>query len=199
MTAKLHIDKNCFKQIFCDHWSTFTDSYPSMYGTGYHDEVVQKMLACGDPDKMGYAQFRCPHCGEFRRIAFSCKSSFCLSCSKVYTERWVDFISRRMFPGMIYRHIVLTVPEFLRLWFYRNPIALLSPFMRAGQACLQDVLSKQARTELNIGSIIVLQTAGRPGNYNPHLRILLTEGGITQNGTWKPTPYIPFELIHKVG
>lgn len=192
-----HIDKNTFKQIFRDHWDTFTATNPSLYGSGYHDEVVQKMLDCGDPEKMGFAQYRCTHCGETRRIAFSCKSSFCLSCAKVYTDQWADFIGRRMFPGMIYRHIVLTVPKFLHPWFYRNPDTLLSPFMRSGHACLLDVIETCAKIKLDIGSIIVLQTAGRSGNYNPHMHILLTEGGITPQDSWKTVSYIPFDLIHR--
>lgn len=191
-----HIDKHSFKQIFRDHWDAFKTAYP-LYNTPYHDEVVQKMLDCGDPEKMGFAQYRCTFCGETRRIAFSCKSSFCLSCAKVYTDRWADFIGRRMFPGVIYRHIVLTVPEFLRPWFYRNPDTLLSPFMRAGHACLIDVLATCSAIDLDIGSIIVLQTAGRPGNYNPHLHILLTEGGLTPQDTWKSVAYIPFDMIHR--
>lgn len=192
-----HISKDAFKHIFRDHWEVFKATYPLLYNNDYHDEVVQKMLDCGDPEKMGFAQYRCTFCGETRRIAFSCKSSFCLSCCKVYTDRWADFIGRRMFPGVIYRHIVLTIPDFLRLWFYRNPDTLLSPFMQAGHACLLDVFATCAGVELDIGSIIVLQTAGRPGNYNPHLHILLTEGGITPQNTWKTVSYIPFDLIHR--
>ena len=191
-----HIDKNSFKQIFRDHWEAFKAAH-SLYNTPHHDEVVQKMLDCGDPEKMGFAQYRCTFCGETRRIAFSCKSSFCLSCCKVYTDRWADFIGRRLFPGLVYRHIVLTVPDFLRLWFYRHPDTLLSPFMQAGHACLLDVFATCSGIELDIGSIIVLQTAGRSGTYNPHLHILLTEGGITPQGTWKTVSYIPFELIHR--
>jgi hypothetical protein len=95
------IDKGTFKQIFHDHWNTFMAGNPLHYGTGYHDEVVQKMLGCGDPEKMGFAQYRCTSCGETHRVAFSCKSSFCLSCAKVYSDQWVDFIGRRMFPGVV--------------------------------------------------------------------------------------------------
>jgi hypothetical protein len=191
-----HIDKHTFKQIFRDHWEAFKAACPH-YNTPYHDEVVRKMLDCGDPEKMGFAQYRCTSCGETLLLAFSCKSSFCLSCAKVYTDRWADFIGRRMFPGVSYRHIVLTVPEFLRHWFYRNPNTLLSPFMQAGHACLLDVLAKCSGLELDIGSIIILQTAGRPGNYNPHLHILLTEGGLSPQNTWKSVSYIPFEMIHR--
>ena len=189
-----HFNKNIFKQIFRDHWAAFKNTYRE-FDTDYHDSVVQKMLGCGDPDKMGFAQFRCTSCGETRRIAFTCKSSFCLSCAKPYTDRWVDFISRRLLPGITYRHFVLTMPESLRIWFYRDP-KLLSPLMRAGQACLLDVFRTCAGKKLDIGSISVLQTAGRPATYNPHLHILATGGGINPQGGWTNVSYIPFEMIH---
>ena len=190
-----HFNKDIFKQIFRDHWAAFKNAYPE-FDTDYHDTVIQKMLGCGDPDKMGFVQFRCTSCGEIRRIAFTCKSPFCLSCAKPYTDRWVDFISRRLLPGITYRHIVFTMPDFLRIWFYRNP-DLLSPLMRAGQVCLLDVFRTCAGKELDIGSITVLQTAGRPATYNPHLHILVTGGGINPQGGWTNVSYIPFEMIHR--
>ena len=188
------VDKNTFKQIFDDHWDAFKQTHPKFDSPDYND-TIQKMLDCGDPDKMGFVQYRCCNCGETRRIAFTCKSCFCLSCAKVYTDRWADFIGRRLLPGVTYRHVVLTMPDFLRVWFYRNP-TLLSPFMRAGNACLQDILNTCAGVTLDIGSIIVLQTAGRSGHYNPHLHILMTAGGIDPLEQWKNVTYIPYAMMH---
>ena len=145
---------------------------------------------------MGYAQYRCINCGNKHRIAFTCKSCFCLSCAKPRSDQWVDFIGRRLLPGVTYRHIILTTPKFLRYWFYRNP-DILSPFIRTGQACLLDVFKTCTGAELDIGTIIVFQTGGRKGNYNPHLHILVTAGGLNDNGEWKPVSYIPFEIIHR--
>ena len=102
----------------------------------------------------------------------------------------------RLFPGVVYRHIVLTVPKYLRLWFYRNP-QLLSPLMRAGHACLRDVFSTCSHVDLDIGSVSVLQTNGRPGNYNPHLHILVTSGGSDPQGRWKKLSFIPFDMLHR--
>ena len=189
------ISKETFKQIFRDHWPLFKARHPR-YDTPYYATVIQKMLDCGDPETMGYMQYRCTQCGETRRIAFTCKSCFCLSCAKGYTDRWVDFIGRRLLPGVTYRHIVLTVPASLHPFFYRNP-ALLSPFMQAGHACIQEVFSRCAGVDLDIGTIIVLQTAGRPGQYNPHLHCLVTGGGLMPDAAWKGVSYIPFELIHR--
>ncbi len=79
------IDKNTFKRIFDDHWEAFKQVHPRFDNPDYN-ETIDKMLGCGDPDKMGFVQYRCCSCGEVRRIAFTCKSCFCLSCAKVYTD-----------------------------------------------------------------------------------------------------------------
>ncbi len=190
-----YIDRNTFKQIFYDHWDAFKQFRPRFDNPDCNDSI-RKMLNCGDPEEMGYAQYRCCQCGEIRRITFTCKSCFCLSCAKVYTDRWADFIGRRLLPGITYRHVVLTMPEFLRTCFYRNP-ELLSPLMRAGNACLKDILNTYSRKKLDSGTIIVLQTAGRSGHYNPHLHILMTGGGIDSLEHWENVSYIPYKMMHK--
>jgi hypothetical protein len=189
------IDKNIFKQIFNDHWNAFKQTNPRFDSSDYN-ENIQKMLDCGDPNKMGFVQYLCCNCGQVRRIAFTCKSCFCLYCAKGYTDRWPDFIGRRLLPGVTYRHVVLTMPEFLRTWFYRDP-TLLSPFMRAGNDCLKDILNTCSGVKLDIGNIIVLQTAGRSAHYNPHLHILMTAGGIDPLEQWQNVSYIPYEMMHR--
>jgi hypothetical protein len=190
-----HIDKETFKQIFRDHWDAFKKRYPR-FDNDYYQTVVQKMLNCGDPEKMGYARYLCTSCGHTERIAFTCKCSFCLSCAKPYADQWVDFISRRLFPGINYRHIVLTVPDFFRTYFLRDP-NLLSVLMRTAHACLRDVFSRSAKVDLDIGTVIVVQTNGRAANYHPHVHILATAGGLTPQGKWRNLSYIPFDIIHR--
>ena len=41
----------------------FTHTHPR-YQTAYYDGLVAKMLACGNPDQMGYVEYRCLHCGQ---------------------------------------------------------------------------------------------------------------------------------------
>jgi len=45
------IDKNTFKKIFHDHWDAFKQFRPRFDNPDYN-ETVNKMLGCGDPDKM---------------------------------------------------------------------------------------------------------------------------------------------------
>jgi hypothetical protein len=198
MLAAPSQDWNVFKQIFAEHWDGFKRVSPR-YDTSYYDGLVAKMLGCGNPEKMGYIEYRCLHCGQGQhRVAMSCKSSLCLRCAKVYVDNWVSQVSQMLHEGVIYRHIVLTVPEILRKMFYQQSKAVLSPFMRCGVRCLDDVFSRVSGRALTGGSIMVIQTHGRNGQYNPHLHIIATSGGWDQQAKqWVHLDYVPYRLLRK--
>ena len=81
-------DWNVFQQIFAEHWDAFKDAH-ARYQTAYYDDLVAKMLACGDPEKIGSIEYRCLHCGQGKQVvAMSCQSSLCLRCAKVYVDTW---------------------------------------------------------------------------------------------------------------
>jgi Transposase zinc-binding domain len=125
-------DWNVFKQIFAEHWDEFTHAHPR-YQTSYYHGLVAKMLACSNPDKMGYIEYRCLHCGQgTHRVTMSCKSSLCLRCAKVYVDNWVSQVSQMLHAGVIYSHIILTVPAMFRTTFYHNAAVLMSALMRCG-------------------------------------------------------------------
>ena len=189
---------NVFKQIFADHWDVFKQSHPR-YNTSYYDDLVQKMLGCGDPDKMGYIEYRCQHCGQGQHwVSMTCKSSLCLRCAKVYVDDWVTQVSKMLHPGVVYRHIVLTMPDVLRPPFYQNSEVLLSELMRCGVRCLDDFFSRVSRKPLKGGYIVVIQTYGRNGQYNPHLHIIATSGGWDKQAhKWVHLDYLPYEMLRK--
>lgn len=191
-------DKNIFKQIIEENWEDFKKKYPS-YNKPYYEEVIKKTLLCGS-EQGGYTEYRCMECGQgMRRIPFTCKSCFCLSCSKVYTDEVVSQVSKMLRSGMKYRHVVLTIPEQLREVFYkyRHNGKILSELMRTGYRCVEEVVGTAVKRKVKIGMIMVLQTHGRSGHYNPHLHILLTSGGINEERKeWKELGYLPFEIIH---
>ena len=58
--------------------------------------------------------------------------------------------------GVIYRHIILTVPAMFRTTFYQNAAVLLSAFMRCGAHCLDDFYSTVRSKTLQGGYITVL-------------------------------------------
>jgi Transposase zinc-binding domain len=125
-------DWSVFQQIFAEHWEAFQQAHPH-YQTPYYDKLVRKMLDCGNPAKMGYVEYLCLHCGQGQHlVAMSCKASLCLRCAKVYTDNWVSQVSKVLHEGVLYRHIILTVPAMFRTTFYQNAVGVLSAFMRCG-------------------------------------------------------------------
>lgn len=188
---------NVFKQIFHDHWDGFKKAYPS-YGEAYYEEVVKKMMGCGNAEEMGYIKYLCFGCGEGSRVvSMSCKSALCLRCGKVYVDEWVSQVSGNLHEGVVYRHIVLTVPEKLRVTFYGNEEKLLGKLMISGVKCLDDYYSQVSRKDVKGGYIVVLQTHGRNGHYNPHLHIIATSGGMEKSGKWRDIEYLPYPMLHK--
>ena len=198
MMAASSRDWNVFKQIFADHWEPFQQAHPH-YQTAYYDSLVAKMLACGNPEKIGYIEYRCLHCGQGKHlVAMSCKSSLCLRCAKVAVDNWVSQVSRVLHEGVIYRHIILTVPAMFRPTFYQNAPVVLSAFMRCGAQCLDDFYSTVRGKALRGGSITVLHTHGRNGQYHPHLHLLATSGGYDdQEERWEHLEYLPYALLRR--
>jgi hypothetical protein len=186
--------KNVFKQIFSDGWEEFKQRHPHYESV---DEVVQKMLGCGDPAN-GRAVYVCPDCHSRHLVAFSCKSQFCLSCAKVYGQAWVATVQGMLHPGVTYRHLILTLPEGLRTLFYQHAAVLLSGLLQAAQATMDAVVAHTKRQVVKLGYIVVLQTAGRSAGYNPHLHVIMTDGGLLPDGTWLRLGYLPYDLLHRL-
>jgi hypothetical protein len=111
MAAEVIVGWNVFKEVFPEHWEGFKQFRPR-YDTPYYDDLVDKMLRCGNPEQMGSIEDRCLHCGQGKHlVSMSCKSSRCLRCAKVYVDDWVAQVGKMLHEGVIYRYIVLTVPE----------------------------------------------------------------------------------------
>ena len=128
----------------------------------------------------------------------SCQSSLCLRCAKVYVDTWVSQVSRMLHAGVIYRHIVLTMPAMLRQTFYQHASRVLSAFMRCGVRCVDEVFSRVSGRTLMGGYIVVVQTHGRNGQYNPHLHIIATSGGWDRQASqWVHLDYVPYPLLRK--
>ena len=189
---------NVFQQIFAEHWEAFRQTH-ARYQTAYYADLVAKMLACGTPKYMGYVEYRCLQCGQGHHVvSMSCKSSLCLRCAKVYADNWVSQVSKALHEGVIYRHIILTVPALLRTTFYQNAGILLRVFMRCGAQCLDDVLSVVRRKAVQGGAIVVLHTHGRTGQYHPHLHLLAASGGWDRHGQrWDHVAYLPYALLRR--
>lgn len=132
---------------------------------------------------MRYIRYLCFRCGEGKRVvSMSCKSSMCLRCGTVYVDEWVSPVSKMLHEGIIYRHIVLTVPEELRKTFYNHAEELLGRLMACGVRCLDDFFSNVSRKDIRGGYIVVLQTRRTLFRSLPGTRVFGLCGGLRCDG-----------------
>ncbi len=185
--------KNRLIQIFRDHWEPFKHFHPDAVNEDIKANV-QKMMGCGSFEN-GYAEYRCG-CGHIKRVPFSCKSRFCLRCSRVYTDNWINKIRQTIFAKVNHRHIILTVPG--SLWRYFHNRHMLKLLADCGAKLVREVCHMCYKTrKIELGIILVTQTAGRMSTWNPHLHLLVTEGGLDKDNQWHSFYYFDYNILRK--
>ena len=137
-------------------------------------ESVEKMLSCREPSN-GYAEYICTHCGTKKNCPFTCKGRFCTSCGKKYTDQWVQRTVDELID-VPHRHLVLTIAEELREVFFGDR-SLLKVMMDCAAQTALEVLQSQ-KSEAIPGILAVGHTFGRDLKFNPHVHLLMTEGGL---------------------
>jgi len=190
LTKQLYIDKKTFVRIFKENW----ERYKKLCGCRkVEDENVQRLLGCGDP-KNGFIQLRCMNCGEIKIIPFSCKSRLCPSCTHIQLQERIMKIKSIMIKGVGHRHVVLTTPK--ELWgYFLKDRHLLNVMADTGAELIKDILSFYRKEGVEPGIILIIQTAGRALNFNPHLHLLITEGGLGRDEKWHSLSYISQDLL----
>ena len=185
--------KYTIKQIFEDNgnWERFQAEHPNLR-QNIPDEVA-KVLRCKDPQESGYHRYACPdHPGETRVVPHTCKSRFCSSCGKVGTDQWIE---RAMvsFLDVPYRHIVFTIPS--ELWnIFPYDRALLSRLFTAAERTVLEWCKQKKRYVP--GVVTVLHTFGSVLNFNTHIHLLMTEGGLSPNREqWVSNDFIPWKML----
>ena len=185
--------KNRLIQIFQDHWEEFKRFHPSLVNEDI-EVNVQKMMGCGMFSN-GYAEYRYS-CGHIKRVPFSCKSRFCLRCSKAYIDNWVAKMKQTIFAKVNHRHIILTVPG--SLWKYFHNPKTLKLLADCGAELVQEVCHICLKgKQIELGIILVTQTTGRKSTWNPHLHLLVTEGGLDKDNHWRDFYYFDYKILRK--
>lgn len=144
-------------------------------------EVITKMLACGTP-LSGSKELHCdnPECSHRRLIHQSCKGRGCPSCGKKATDMWIATMMARL-PDTPCQHGTFTMPDTLWPVFEANRWLMGHLFALAAD----NLLYAAEKRGLTIGLFGALHTYGRQFNWNCHIHLSWTTGGINEHGRWK--------------
>ena len=179
-----------------NNWQKYKEKCKDILREVEVDEV-EKLLGCGD-FKNGFATFICLNDGHTKRIPFSCKSRLCSRCGKKYTDEWTERIDKDMF-SVIHRHIVLTISDKLWGYFEKNS-ELLKLLMDTAGKTVKRMLWEFSRSGKSLipGVIMVLHPYGSDLKTNPHVHMLVTEGGLTKDNHWHNQPFIPYNILRRI-
>lgn len=184
--------KGIIKKIFAENWDQFEQKYlvrPTV------SKEVLKMLKCRELSQ-GYSEFCCPDCGEFKYVAFTCKSRFCTSCGKKATEQWVEQLSKELLD-VPHRHMVFTIPEELRKVFLKERKLLKELSDCAAKTIISYLWERSKKQKPTPGIVCVIHTFGRDLKWNPHVHALVTEGVLRKDKEWKTLKYFHYEMLRK--
>ncbi|MBN7577317.1 transposase, partial [Clostridium beijerinckii] len=131
-----------------------------------------------------------------KKIGFTCKSRFCTSCGKVYVDNWIDSMLLKLI-NVRHRHIVFTMPEELRIYFGKNRNKLKILPQCAAKAVTTWMRDLNKSEEFTPGIVTVIHTFGRDLKWNPHVHMMVTEGGTGNNTEWRHIRHISYLSLGK--
>ena len=186
--------KGKIKIILEDHWHGFLKIYENKIRSNVKKEV-EKILKCKDT-KYGFIELKCDKCNTKKKIGFTCKSRFCTSCGKIYTDNWIDNMLGNLI-NVKHRHIVFTIPEELRKFFGIDRQRLKILPKCAARAVTSWMHSLNKKEEFTPGIVTVIHTFGRDLKWNPHVHMMVTEGGKGNITEWRHIRHISYESLRK--
>lgn len=182
------------KIILKDHWAGFFKLYKHKIRDNVKREV-EKVIKCKD-SKYGFIELKCDRCNISKKIGFTCKSRFCTSCGKIYTDNWINNMLGNLI-NVRHRHIVFTIPKELRSFFGidRKRIRILP--ICAAKAVTTWMNSLNKKEKFTPGIVTVIHTFGRDLKWNPHVHMMVTEGGKGDITEWRHIRHISYEALRK--
>jgi len=151
---------------------------------------LKKALLCGTEEN-GYHSYFCWDCGKVHRIQFSCKTRLCIKCGDKANEFFAEKFVRRMLP-VTHRHIVFTIPD--SLWgLFHSDSTLQHGLSQAANRAIRKTMRIYLGREITPGCMAVSHNFGRDLKENCHPHLIVTEGGIDEDGVWHRFTYFPFD------
>lgn len=181
---------NVLQQIFTDYYEEIEYT---LHPRKTEMENINKMIHCGDPS-FGGAMYGCPHCGKLKFVPFRCHSRFCPTCGNKYAMERTTSMSFKL-VNVTHRHCVFTIDENLREFFLKDR-SLLDCLFHSVNSVISRMFHKLNKSKnFTPGFIMVLHTFGRDLKWNPHIHCLISEGGYSDDGFWRPVKYFDFTYL----
>ena len=185
--------RNAIRQIIERH----LDDYVAQHRLTPHQwKAVGAVRSCRTAQLGGHVR-RC-RAGHVNGVWYnSCRHRYCHQCHGLASERWLASQRSRLLECS-HRHLVFTLPSELRLLFRLNDELLSEALFQSVRETVMTLCRDERHLGAVAGMLLTRHTWGRNLSYHPHIHCLVTEGGLSPEGSWR-TPrrrcFLPAKVV----
>jgi hypothetical protein len=150
-----------------------------------HRRAMQDIETCRTESLGGQVYF-CTQCQERRYSYHSCKNRHCPKCQNQQANDWLHEQKELLLPTHHFL-VTFTLPAELRALARSHQKTIYNLLFRASAAALQQLAQDPRFVGARLGMVGVLHTWTRQLLYHPHVHYLVTGGGLTDDGRWRPS------------
>lgn len=171
-------------------------SYRQAYGDRMlpsHRRAMADIIVCRTP-ALGGSLFVCDSCDGLDYAYHSCRNRHCPKCHFGPSQTWLEGLRDRLLPCPYY-FITFTLPAELRPLARSHQSTIYDLLLREAAAALQHLADDPQWVGAKLGILAVLHTWARDLSYHPHVHLLATAGGLTDQGQAWRKPAHPRFLV----
>src|SRR5512136_913462 len=183
-------------QIFRQHGPAYRQSHR----LSRHALRVMRAIEVCRTALLGGHKDQCDHCGHVEISYNSCRNRHCPKCQTLRKEKWIEARGEDLLP-IEYFHVVFTLPSELNPLAFLNQRTLYNLLFRSASETLTQLAQDPKHLGATLGVISILHTWGQNLMHHPHLHCIVTGGGLTPDGAWKPCRrgfFLPVRVISAV-
>jgi hypothetical protein len=166
---------NIIHQIFVDSLENFIAEWkPNNLAL----KVLNHIVSCRTPE-LGAAVYDCA-CGERSFVFHSCRDRHCPICQNINNARWAEKQMACSLPVKYY-HIVFTLPDTLNSFTLSNQKQVYDALFKAASSALLRLCTDKKYLGATPGFTAVLHTWGQTMQFHPHLHVIITAGGLSED------------------
>ncbi len=182
-------NKPTIKNILQCHWEDYKRTHPVRE---IEEKEVEKMLLCRSNKIFVYT---CEKCHRTVYQFLGCNSRLCTRCGKRYTDQWSKKLAKRL-ANVPHRHFVFSIPS--QLWPYlKQDRSLWKVYMDSSVETIDDYFPKiMHNPKIRVGVIVVFHPFGKDMKFQPHLHLIITEGGFLK-GKFISKKFVPARKLAK--
>ena len=187
------------KDVLARFKEPYTARFESCMMPSQH-RALADLTACMT-EKMGGHQYHCRDCETTFWVYHGCRNRACPACHGRRMREWLKAREAELLPCDYY-HLVATVPEELRPLFLSHQKLMYGLLMQVVASAVIDLARDRKYLGATPGLLMVLHTWTGQMLYHPHVHLLVTGGGLSEDGlSWCEPPgqfLVPVKALSKL-